>query len=238
MNEQPTLSRAQACLILGVGRHASPDEVRAAYRRVMQAVHPDRNSAEEAHRLALMANAAREVLDRPVDADGNLVPTESHDDSSNRDERDDSSDWEEPSDRYTAAPPRSDPAQEASRESTDQRPRTDGTHRRASPEGRRRSLTTVLVRWLAAVIGMGLILPTGLGYIGMVFGGLAGNWPWFGVCVLISVSGSVSAGLIWHHFHVDDDFMRKPIVAVPGVACGFVLLILLFGSLEGCPSLS
>jgi len=66
------MTEEQALLILGVGPDASLDEIRSAHRRVMRSVHPDTNDTDEAHRLALLANQAREVLDRAKRA----APTE------------------------------------------------------------------------------------------------------------------------------------------------------------------
>jgi curved DNA-binding protein CbpA len=45
--------------ILGVLEEASPDEIKAAYRRKMQYLHPDRGGSEEA---ATQVNAAYDVL--------------------------------------------------------------------------------------------------------------------------------------------------------------------------------
>ena len=58
------MTEEQARLILGVEPDASLEDIRSAHRRVMQSVHPDTNDTDEAHRLALLANEAREVLDR------------------------------------------------------------------------------------------------------------------------------------------------------------------------------
>ena len=59
------MTEEQARLILGVEPDASIDDIRSAHRRVMRSVHPDTNNTEEAHRLALLANQAREILERP-----------------------------------------------------------------------------------------------------------------------------------------------------------------------------
>ncbi len=50
---------AEAREILGVGRDADADEIRAAHRRLVQAVHPDRGGSEA---LTRRINAARDVL--------------------------------------------------------------------------------------------------------------------------------------------------------------------------------
>ena len=50
---------AEARSILGVGNHANADEVRAAHRRLVGAVHPDRGGSAE---LTRRVNAARDVL--------------------------------------------------------------------------------------------------------------------------------------------------------------------------------
>ncbi len=50
---------AEARAILGVGKDASVGEIRAAHRRLMQAVHPDRGGSAD---LARRINSARDVL--------------------------------------------------------------------------------------------------------------------------------------------------------------------------------
>ncbi|KQM22366.1 molecular chaperone DnaJ [Sphingomonas sp. Leaf24] len=50
---------AEARAILGVGKDAKVGEIRAAHRRLMQAVHPDRGGSAD---LARRINAARDVL--------------------------------------------------------------------------------------------------------------------------------------------------------------------------------
>ncbi len=50
---------AEARAILGLGKDASVAEIRAAHRRLMQAVHPDRGGSAD---LARRINAARDVL--------------------------------------------------------------------------------------------------------------------------------------------------------------------------------
>lgn len=52
-------SEAEARAILGVGNDAKAGEIRAAHRRLMQAVHPDRGGSAD---LARRINAARDVL--------------------------------------------------------------------------------------------------------------------------------------------------------------------------------
>jgi hypothetical protein len=53
------MSLAEARAILGVGPEARPDEVQAAYARLMRAVHPDKGGT---HGLASQLNAARDRL--------------------------------------------------------------------------------------------------------------------------------------------------------------------------------
>lgn len=50
---------AEARRVLGVGDHADEAEIRAAYRRIAAAVHPDRGGSVE---LARQVNAARDIL--------------------------------------------------------------------------------------------------------------------------------------------------------------------------------
>ncbi|MDJ0276396.1 J domain-containing protein [Sphingomonas sp. 2R-10] len=50
---------AEARAILGVAKGAKPGEIRAAHKRLMQAVHPDRGGSAD---LARRINAARDVL--------------------------------------------------------------------------------------------------------------------------------------------------------------------------------
>ncbi|KQN00399.1 MULTISPECIES: J domain-containing protein [unclassified Sphingomonas] len=50
---------AEARAILGLGKDASVADIRAAHRRLMQAVHPDRGGSAD---LARRINAARDVL--------------------------------------------------------------------------------------------------------------------------------------------------------------------------------
>ena len=53
------MSRAEALSILGVGPEATPEEIQAAYRRLMERVHPDKGGASG---LAAQLNAARDRL--------------------------------------------------------------------------------------------------------------------------------------------------------------------------------
>lgn len=50
---------AEARAILGVGKDAGAGEIRAAHRRLIQAVHPDRGGSAD---LARRINSARDVL--------------------------------------------------------------------------------------------------------------------------------------------------------------------------------
>ncbi len=52
-------SEAEARAILGLSKDASVADIRAAHRRLMQAVHPDRGGSAD---LARRINAARDVL--------------------------------------------------------------------------------------------------------------------------------------------------------------------------------
>lgn len=59
------LDAAEARAILGVGADAGPDAIRAAHRRLIAAVHPDKGGSAE---LARRINLARDVLlTRPAD---------------------------------------------------------------------------------------------------------------------------------------------------------------------------
>lgn len=55
----PTVDEKEARAILGVDRTADADAIRAAHRRLVAAVHPDRGGSVE---LARRINAARDVL--------------------------------------------------------------------------------------------------------------------------------------------------------------------------------
>ncbi|KAJ0978215.1 hypothetical protein J5N97_013689 [Dioscorea zingiberensis] len=56
---QPTMTRREAALILGIRENAAPDKVREAHRKVMVANHPD---AGGSHYLASKINEAKDVL--------------------------------------------------------------------------------------------------------------------------------------------------------------------------------
>lgn len=53
------LNDSEALAVLGLERHAGDDEIRAAHRRLIAAVHPDRGGSPD---LARRINAARDVL--------------------------------------------------------------------------------------------------------------------------------------------------------------------------------
>jgi curved DNA-binding protein CbpA len=53
------MSAAEARRILGVGEGATPQEIQAAYSRLMRAVHPDKGGTAG---LAAQLNAARDRL--------------------------------------------------------------------------------------------------------------------------------------------------------------------------------
>ena len=55
----PMLDEAEARAVLGVDAAAGTDEIRAAHRRLVAAVHPDRGGSAE---LARRINVARDVL--------------------------------------------------------------------------------------------------------------------------------------------------------------------------------
>ncbi|WP_448663195.1 J domain-containing protein [Sphingomonas sp. CJ20] len=60
----PALAEDEARAILGVGAGAGADEVRAAHRRLVTALHPDKGGSEE---LTRRINAARDTLLRARD---------------------------------------------------------------------------------------------------------------------------------------------------------------------------
>jgi len=53
------IDEAEARAILGVDREAGPDEIRAAHRRLVSAVHPDKGGSAD---LTRRINAARDRL--------------------------------------------------------------------------------------------------------------------------------------------------------------------------------
>lgn len=55
-------AEADAYAILGVAPGAQPDEIRAAHRRLIASVHPDRGGSPE---LTRQVNAARDTLLKP-----------------------------------------------------------------------------------------------------------------------------------------------------------------------------
>ncbi len=55
----PRMPADEARAILGVGKTADSDEIRAAHRRLVSAVHPDKGGSTE---LTRRINAARDVL--------------------------------------------------------------------------------------------------------------------------------------------------------------------------------
>jgi DnaJ homolog subfamily C member 19 len=55
----PRIDEAEARAILGVGASADAEAIRAAHRRLVAAVHPDRGGSAD---LARRINAARDVL--------------------------------------------------------------------------------------------------------------------------------------------------------------------------------
>jgi DnaJ-domain-containing protein 1 len=56
---RPSMPEAEARAILGVDSSADADAIRAAHRRLVSAVHPDRGGSAE---LARRINVARDVL--------------------------------------------------------------------------------------------------------------------------------------------------------------------------------
>lgn len=55
----PRLDEAEARAVLGVGAGADAEAIRAAHRRLLQAVHPDHGGSDD---LTRRINAARDVL--------------------------------------------------------------------------------------------------------------------------------------------------------------------------------
>lgn len=58
-SKAPNRSETEARAILGVSANAGPDEIRAAHRRLIASVHPDRGGSPE---LTRQVNAARDTL--------------------------------------------------------------------------------------------------------------------------------------------------------------------------------
>ncbi|KAF5467158.1 hypothetical protein F2P56_017013, partial [Juglans regia] len=56
---QPTMTKREAALILGIRENATPDKVKEVHRRVMVANHPD---AGGSHYLASKINEAKDVM--------------------------------------------------------------------------------------------------------------------------------------------------------------------------------
>jgi DnaJ family protein C protein 19 len=56
---QPTMTRREAALILGIRENVAADKVKEAHRRVMVANHPD---AGGSHYLASKINEAKDVM--------------------------------------------------------------------------------------------------------------------------------------------------------------------------------
>ncbi|KAF7131966.1 hypothetical protein RHSIM_Rhsim09G0154100 [Rhododendron simsii] len=56
---QPTMTKREAALILGIRENATPNKVKEAHRRVMVANHPD---AGGSHYLASKINEAKDVM--------------------------------------------------------------------------------------------------------------------------------------------------------------------------------
>jgi hypothetical protein len=59
---RPDPAEAEACAVLGVAPGAAPEEIRAAHRRLIASVHPDRGGSPE---LTRQVNAARDTLLKP-----------------------------------------------------------------------------------------------------------------------------------------------------------------------------
>lgn len=58
-SKQPRVTLDEARLLLGVDAAATPDDIRAAHRRIIARVHPDAGGSPE---LAKKINAARDLL--------------------------------------------------------------------------------------------------------------------------------------------------------------------------------
>lgn len=58
-NAQQSMSIDEACQILGVNKHASKEEIKAAYHRMMKQCHPDKGGSEY---LASQLNQAKDIL--------------------------------------------------------------------------------------------------------------------------------------------------------------------------------
>ena len=61
---RPSGAETEARAVLGVARDAGPDEIRAAHRRLIASVHPDRGGSPE---LTRQVNAARDTLLKNAD---------------------------------------------------------------------------------------------------------------------------------------------------------------------------
>ena len=59
LSSMGAMSRAQAAELLGVSQQATPEEIHATHRRLMQKLHPDAGGSEG---LAKQLNEARDVL--------------------------------------------------------------------------------------------------------------------------------------------------------------------------------
>ncbi|KAJ4951816.1 hypothetical protein NE237_028648 [Protea cynaroides] len=56
---QPTMTKREAALILGIKENETPEKVKEAYKRVMVANHPD---AGGSHHLASKINEAKDIM--------------------------------------------------------------------------------------------------------------------------------------------------------------------------------
>lgn len=59
LKPKPRMPESEARAILGVGEDADADAIRAAHRRLVSAVHPDKGGSAE---LTRRINAARDIL--------------------------------------------------------------------------------------------------------------------------------------------------------------------------------